>query len=224
MQKDAKVIGQLQQAVEQAQTERDGAKAGAVKLELVIADLREQLERAKSSKSAVVESEDFREKYVQVSAQYGELQIKMANMQDVETKKQNETIENLKNMEKNLQDKLEASLESMRKEKEAEIKKIQLENKNLVDDLNSRLSLHSEKVSEMTEKLNEKDKDLASLSLDLENSKKSQKEQATSADSQVSELAKLKDKNEAQLKEIEKMKMELLHSVNYLSSSETEKS
>lgn len=37
----------------------------------------------------------------------------------------------------------------------------------------------------MTEKLNEKDKALASLSLDLENSKKSQKDQATSSDSQV---------------------------------------
>ena len=87
----------------------------------------------------------------------------MANMQDVETKKQNEAIENLKNMEKNLQQKLEASLESMRTDKEAEIQKIQLENKNLVDDLNSRLSLHSEKVSEITEKLNEKDKAIASL-------------------------------------------------------------
>lgn len=37
-------------------------------------------------------------------------------------------------------------------------------------------------------------------------------------------MAKLKEENEAQLKEIEKMKKELLHSVNYLSTSETEKS
>ena len=63
----ASSISQLQEQVEQALTERDGAKAGAVKLEMVIADLKERLENRKSPQK-VSESEDFREKYVLVSA------------------------------------------------------------------------------------------------------------------------------------------------------------
>ena len=63
----ASSISQLQEQVEQALTERDGAKAGAVKLEMVIADLKERLDNRKSPQKAA-ESEDFREKYVQVSA------------------------------------------------------------------------------------------------------------------------------------------------------------